>query len=326
MVRFGVCRREQFALRPNLLQLLLHGRRVSYQLLRTSVPPTANEVAVFDNIVYYMKRSSGIYASTAPGRFQDLDATITRSLERLFAPDRALMVEDWGASDAVTSAEWFQVLRARFPHVGMIASDLTVHLVEATIDNDGTYVLDPDGHPLQYVIPPLVIRFPEPMSLVLNRWIAARALRKLQRLALRAGVDLAHVQFGHPDEEIRRAPFVFRRLSLTHPHARALSRRDPAFQVTQHSVFEVSHRGPDVIRTMNVLNRDYFAEARLSDAARAVWTSLNAGGVWIVGRTLTESPRVHRASILRKTDMGFELIARHQDQSDVEGLALAFAP
>jgi hypothetical protein len=326
MVRFGVCRREQFAVRPNLLQLLLHGRRVSYQLLRTSAPPTADEVAVFDNIVYYMKRSSGIYASTGPGRFHDLDATITRTLERLFAADRAIMVEDWGASDAVTSAEWFQALKARFPRVGMVASDLTVHLVEATLDNDGTYVLDADGNPLQYVIPPLVIRFPEPVPLVVNRWMAARALRKLHRLASRAGVDLAHVQFGHPDEEIRRAPFVFRRLSLTHPHARALSRRDPAFQFAQHSVFEVSRRSPDVVRTMNVLNKDYFDEARLSEAARTVWTSLNPGGVWIVGRTLTESPRVNQASILRKTDAGFELIARHEDKSEVEDLALAFAP
>ena len=326
MVRFGVCRREQFALAPNPLQRLLHGRRVSYRLLRTSAPPTDDEIAVFDNIIYYMRLASGICASTGPDRFQDLDAAITQTLEGVFVRDHPLLVEDWGASDAVTSAEWFPILRSRFPAARMVASDLTVHLIEAVVDNDGTYVLDPEGRPLQYVTPPLVIKFPEPMPLLLNRWMAARARRHLRRLASRAGVDLAHLQFEHPDEEIRRAPFVFRRLPLTHPRARALSRTDPAFQLAQHSVFEASRRGPDVVRTMNVLNRDYFDDARLADAARAVWISLNPGGVWIVGRTVTESPRVHHVSMLRKTDSGFELLVRHVDRSEIEDLALAFAP
>jgi hypothetical protein len=80
-----------------------------------------------------------------------------------------------------------------------------------------------------------------------------------------------------------------------------------------------------VIRTVNVLNRDYFSDSRLSDAVRAVWESLTPGGVWMVGRTVAESEGIHHASILRKTETGFELLGRHIEKSEVEDLALALS-
>src|SRR5438128_369580 len=119
MIRFGVVRPEQFSVNPSPIHRLLHGRRVSYQLLRTSTPATAEEIEIFDHIVYHLKLASGIYTTTVPGRFQDLDDWITRNLVRSGAQDQALLVEDWGASGGATSAEWFRVLRARFPHVRM---------------------------------------------------------------------------------------------------------------------------------------------------------------------------------------------------------------
>jgi hypothetical protein len=325
MIRFGVCRREQFSRNPSPIHRLLHGHRVSYQLLRTSTPATRDEIQIFDNIVYHLKLAGGAYTTTASGRLKILDVWFTENLARVFTADRALLVEDWGASGATTSADWFPVMRSRFPRVRMIASDLTVYLVEASVENDGVFVLDPDGQPLQYIAPPFVIRFPEPRSLLINQWMAARARRKLRRLSARAGIDLANLRFDHPDQEISHPPFVFRRLPLTHPRARALTATDPAFELAHHSVFTVSTRGPDVIRTVNVLNKDYFSDLRLSDAVRAVWESLTPGGVWMVGRTVAESEGIHHASILRKTESGFELLARHIEKSEVEDLALALS-
>jgi hypothetical protein len=302
----------------------MYGRRVSYQLLRTSTPATPVEIAIFDNIIYYLKLASGIYTTTVPGRFSEFDTWLAQHFAQVFDRDCPLVVEDWGTSDSTTSSDWFPVLREQFPHARLVASDLTQHLIEATVENDGVYVLDADGRPLQYIAPPFVIRFPEPMPFVLNRWIAARARRRLDRLAAGAGINLADLRFDHPEQEIHRPPFVFRRLSLVHPRAAALSRADPAFEVATHSVFDVSGRSPDVIRTMNVLNRDYFSDAELTDAVGAVWASLKDRGVWIVGRTITESPRVHHASILQKTWTGFKLLAQHVAPSEVEALALAF--
>jgi hypothetical protein len=324
MIRFGVHRREQYSPNQGWLQGLMHGRRVSYRLLRTSTPATPAEIAIFDDIIFYLKLASGVYTTTVPGRFREFDAWLTEHLSPLFDRDRPMVVEDWGTSDSTTSAEWFPVLRQQFPETRLIASDLTRHLVEATVENDGVYVLDADGQPLQYIAPPFVIRFPEPIPFVINRWIASGAKRRLARLAAGAKIDLSDLQFDRDGQDIHRPPFVFRRLPLVHPRAAALSRTEPAFEVAQHSAFDLSSREPDVIRTMNVLNRDYFSDARLGDAVRSVWASLKDGGVWIVGRTITESPRVHHASLVRKTGTGFELLARHVAPSEVEALALAF--
>lgn len=326
MISFGVHRREQLAANQSAIHRLLHGRRVSYQLLRTSTPATAEEIEAFDHIIYYLKLASGIYTTTVQGRFQDLDAWITQNLEGIFSEDRSVTVEDWASSTGATSVEWFHVLRARFPQVRMIASDLSVYLVEASVENDGVYILDDSGSPLQYIAPPFVIRFPERPPFLVNQWMAARARRKLQQLAAAARVDLANLRFESPEQEIRHPPFLFRRLALTHPRACTLSATTPAFQLAQQSVFTVSHRGPDVIRTMNILNRDYFSDARLSDAVRAIGDSLKPGGVWIVGRTISESPRIHHASMLRKTGNGFELRARYREKSEVEDIALAVQP
>jgi hypothetical protein len=324
MISFGMHRREQLSRNQSAIHRLLHGRRVSYRLLRTSTPATAEEIEVFDHIIYYLKLASGVYTTTVQGRFQDLDIWITQNVEAIFPSDRSFLVEDWASSGGATSVEWFQVLRARFPQVRMIASDLSVYLVEASVENDGVYILDDSGRPLQYIAPPFVIRFPERPPFLINQWIAARARRKLEQLAARAQVDLANLRFEHPEHEIRHPPFVFRRLPLTHPRTRALAAIDPAFQLAQQSVFALSHRGPDVIRTMNILNKDYFSDARLSDAVRAIGDSLKPGGVWIVGRTISESPRIHHASMLRKTGDGFEVLARYCEKSEVEDIALTF--
>lgn len=322
MIRFGVHRREQFSTNPGPIHLLLHGRRVSYRLLRTSTPATAGDVEIFDHIVYYLKLAGGVYTTTLAGRFKEFDVWLTQQLNQVFARECPLLIEDWGSSGATTSAEWFPVAQATFPGVRMVASDLNVYLIEASVDNDGVYVLEPGGRPLQYIAPPFVLKFPEPALFVLNRWMASRARKRLSQLAASAGVDLASLEFDHADQEIRRPPFVFRRLALANPRARALAAKEPAFQLAQHSVFNPSRLRPNVIRTMNVLNKEYFSDARLTDAARAVWESLEPGGVWVVGRTMTESPCVHHASILRKTAAGFDMVARYAEKSEVEDLAL----
>jgi hypothetical protein len=114
------------------------------------------------------------------------------------------------------------------------------------------------------------------------------------------------------------------RLPLVHPEALALASASPeSFAIRTHSVFTAAPAPVDLVRTMNILNRSYFDEARLQEGARSVWRSLYAGGLWIVGRTVREQPPEHRASVFEKTAEGFRLVERFGGPSEIEDLALA---
>ena len=73
---------------------------------------------------------------------------------------------------------------------------------------------------------------------------------------------------------------------------------------------------------MNILNRAYFAEDELISAARAVFDSVRAGGLWIVGRTLEEDFSNHATFLLRRKD-GWQILGRIGNGSDIEQLVLA---
>ena len=175
------------------------------------------------------------------------------------------------------------------------------------------------------VAAPMVVRLPDDAGpFVINRWIASRALRRLRKLTETGGIDVARLRFN-VDSVASHPPFTCRRLSLRHPKARALAAAQVGFELDEHSVFDPSTRHPQAIRTMNVLNRDYFSPERLRDAAAAVWASLPVDGLWIVGRTIHEAQRVHHASLLCKTAYGFTLIDHHIQPSEVEPIAMRFA-
>src|SRR5262249_37915366 len=124
------------------------------------------------------------------------------------------------------------------------------------------------------------------------------------------------------DEELHRAPFVYRKIPMIHPAAEALRQSTPAFCVQRHSVFDPLAQPADVIRTMNILNVLYFDRDRLTAAARNVWQSLKPSGVWIVGRTIEEEPPLHHTSVMMRTPKGFQLLDRQAGKSEVEDLAL----
>jgi hypothetical protein len=322
MIRFGVIRREDFSGSPGFVSRVLHGPRVSYRLLSATQPPRAGDAAIFDHILYHLRLGDGIYTSTFPGRFDKFNLWCTNQLASAFPDTPKLLVEEWGASDATTSAEWFPVLRTAFPDARLVASDRTVHLIEAVLEDGTAYIFDQDGHPLQYVASPMVVRLPDDAApFVINRWIASRAMERLRRLTGVSGIDTAALRFD-ADGLASCPPLTCRRLSLRHPAARALAAAQVGFELDEHSAFDPSTRGPHVIRTMNVLNLDYFSRKRLGDAAAAVWASLPIGGLWIVGRTVHDPQRIHHASVLRKNADGFSVLEHHGQPSEVEPIAL----
>jgi hypothetical protein len=321
MLKLGVYRADQYA-RISGFNAWLRKNRVSYELLRTSVPASAAEIARFEQLIRHILMPSGVYRTTAPNRFHELDHSLNRVLERHFGC-RPLDVHDWAASDCSTSAAWYQVLMQTFPKATLTASDLNLYLTEARLPDGTRYILDANGDPLQYIRPPFVIRMtpPEPPFLFINRILHASAEARLARLRARGDVKVKEIEF-QGDEELHRAPFVYRKIRMIHPMAEALRQSTPAFRVHHHSVFDPLMQPSDVIRTMNILNVSYFDRDRLTVAVRNIWRSLKASGIWIVGRTIEEEPLLHHASVMVRMPEGFQLLERQVEKSEIEDLAL----
>ncbi|MGP8243496.1 MAG: hypothetical protein ACLQVN_03145 [Bryobacteraceae bacterium] len=307
----------------------LRRNRFAYTLLKTSLPPKAEEILVFERIMQQMKLTSGVYRTTARNRFADLDEWAQPILERRLGGRAAVRIEDWAASACVTSLEWHQRLARGFPRFRLTASDLNLYLLALEVPGDGTYVLETGGGLLQFIRPPFVIRMepPEPRLLAVNRILGKRARRRLERIwrELGAGPQIEGL-LALPEgaDEKRLGAMRLVKLPLVHPEAIALANASPeSFAIRNHSVFAAAPEAADVVRTMNILNLSYFDRGRLEQGARSVWRSLDAGGVWIVGRTVREQPPEHRASVFEKTAEGFRLLERFGGPSEIEDLALA---
>jgi hypothetical protein len=256
---------------------------------------------------------------------QDLDRFVNEMLSARFPAGTPLRVEDWAASDCLTSAEWAASLFDVFPQAAMQASDLTLFLLELELPEGGTFILEREGEPLQYLRTPLVVQLNplESRWFPVNRVVGQRALARLKEI--RAGLTIPANWLDSASDTLTAPPYVVRKLSVVHPEAEALRLRDTRFSIKRHSAFESLAEPADVIRTMNIFNRSYFSAERLTEGARAVWTSLHPGGLWIIGRTWKDDPPTHNVSILEKTARGFGSVARYGEAAEIEALALALA-
>jgi len=325
MVKLGVFTIDQYHRSQSGSLAWLRRGRIDYRLLRPAASPAPNQVAVFEAIMQQIQLSGGVFRTTSPHRFRELDAAVAPILLRHFTPQQELRIADWAASDCGASAAWHQNLSRMFPRFCLTASDLNLYLIEMEVAGQGSYVFEQHGGVLQFIAPPFVIRLhpPEPRLLVINRLLARRALARLRRLRHTRNIDPTNIEFPPGSEELRRDRLTFRKVPLIHPSAAALARESPSFRIEQHSIFEPAPTPSHVIRTMNILNRVYFDSPTLERGVKSVWRSLHPGGLWIVGRTIQESPPVHHVSVLRKITNGFELVERHKQASEIEDLALA---
>ena len=254
---------------------------VSYQLLRTGQPPSPADIERFETISRDLQLSNGVFRTTGRGRFADFDVRVNRILKNHFG-DCPLNVEDWAASDCVTAAEWAQSLKPLFPRLSFTASDLVAELTELTLPGGEVYICEPDGQPIQYIRPPFVVNLqaPIPWRFTVNRILQIRVLRQWKRLGPPRGASV-------------------RTISLVHPLARELEQSSTFFYIRRRSVFEPLATPCDCIRTMNILNQNYFSSDQILNGAGIVFRSLRPGGVWIIGRTT--APGQHDTTVLVKT-------------------------
>jgi hypothetical protein len=324
MLRFGIFSVDEYRPvptdAPRIVRMAFTSRRVSLQLLRTSLPASAAELRVFQYLVTYLRLSSGVYRTTYGGRLRDVDEAVNALLTKRFAPESRIEVHDWAASDCLTSSEWAASLFNLFPRASLTASDLLLFLVEATLADGSVLVMEPNGHPLQYVRRPFVIRLEpaEPMLMLVNHLIGRRALARAAKLRL--AIPAAWLE--SEEEELATANAILRKLPLTHPEARLLEAHESRFSMCLHSGFEPLDRPVDVIRTMNFFNRAYFPPGRLIEGMQAVWKSLKTGGCWIVGRTEETRPARNDVTIFERLDRGYRVVERIGRGSEIEDLVL----
>jgi len=289
---------------------------VSYQLLKDPVledPERQREAELlFEGIVKHLRLSSGIYRSTYPNRFADLDPVVNGILADIFGSGAAIEVHDWAASDCRVSAEWAAVLWDVFPRARVIASDLHLNLLEVSCNREA-YIFEPDGTPLQYIRPPFVIPIQKPIPpyYVVNRMLVSRALRKLPH-AREAALGIS-----------KQSSWTVKPITLIHPSARRLAATDARFEVHRHSVFELLPRKCQVIRTMNIFNLVYFDQQRLRSGAACVFDSLAEKGVWVLGKTTADTrPSLNSVSIFQKSEGALKLLQRLNRGSEIENLVL----
>ena len=309
---FGIWTREQYLALGEKRRY--SGPRVAFTLLRVSEDPSEEEIRTFEDINFTLQTTNGIFRTTFRGRFAAVDAMVSKFLAERYGEQEELRVEDRAASNGLTSFEWAQKLYEQFPRVKVTSSDILQNFHELDLGGGELYVVEPNGTPLQYVRPPFVVPLGQlaswkyPVIRILGYW----ARRKFTGLEL--GQDWKSGTSRYP----------VRRLECVHPEGLRFGRQTGALAFEVKSVFDKSDQRCHVVRTMNILNRAYFEEARLKEGIEAARATLVEGGLWVVGRTMEDDFSNH-VSILEKQGQGWKVLQRMGKGSEVEGLALGEA-
>ena len=324
MLRLGIFRLDEYRPEPSgwldRLRWMVNRHRISLQLLRTGIPPSTQEIAVFEALMLGLRLNSGVYRTTFHRRFADLDRFVNDLLLERVPSTAALNIQDWAASDCLTSSEWAASLFPLFPNARLEASDLTLFLVEVNNGGD-TLIMERDGQPLQYVGKSFLVNMnrPEQRPRVLTGMMLAHARSVISKLNSHA---IPAEWLDSDSDSLTLPPCMVRKLPMIHPEAALFRARNSRFSISRHSVFEPLSQPADVIRSMNIYNLTYFDTPQLAAGVKAVWSSLKPGGLWIVGRTWRENPPAHNVSIFERMDAGFELVRQYGDGSEIDPIIL----
>jgi hypothetical protein len=283
---------------------------LAYTLLNVSGPILECDCKRFERVIRTVRLGSGVFRTTHSKRFADVDPVVQSILENTYAPNRAVRVCDWAASDALASLEWADTVFAHYPFATMEASDTVLHLVEASNDSHETFILEPDGTPLQYIRPPFVVstshreRCFYPVNVAISWW-AARRFRELERVT--ASVRWKMIADTSPTHIGR---WRFHMIPLIHPSAARAAACSSRFRIAHHDVFVPQRPRCDVLRLMNLFNPKTFSPERTKQALTNVLDSIEVGGFLIVGRTMEGPSRRNDVSIIRKSPEGVKIAAR----------------
>src|ERR1039458_358747 len=320
MYRLGIWRSEKIGSTRTLLGKTRH---LSYSLLRTSIPVTPVDIARFETVIRTVQLSSGICRTTYPGRFRDLDPLVQTVLERVFPVDRSLVIHDLAASDGLLSMLWAERILGRFPGAQMTASDIMLYLIEAVWKSRETYILEPDGTPIQYTRAPFVVPLQSRehrayLANALVRTWALRRTREVQSCASSVCWD------GVPDYRVVNiGPWSFRQISLVHPTVLSFA-ENGRFTIAQIDGFSPLPWKRDVIRAMNVYQPYALTLERIRRGMYVALDALHDGGIFVAGRTVEKAAQRNDVTVFQKTRGRAHVVERLGKGFELEGIATEY--
>jgi hypothetical protein len=298
MYKLGVCTSGDL---DRTTTLLGKQRQVAFSLLRTSYPASAADIARFERVIRSTAISSGVSRTTYWSRFDDLDAITQRVLQRTFSADQCFDIHDIGASDGVLSMQWAERVFAAFPLARMTASDISLYFTEAVWVRSGeTYILEPDGTPIQYAKAPFVVSLPrrEHPAYLLNALVRGWASWRLRKLRL---CNESVSWRGVPDSTvITSRGWRFRQIPLVHPAVLSFA-CNGRFRVVEANAFYPLPSQCHVIRAMNLYQTAIFTSAKILQGIRAALDSIVDGGIFIAGKTIEMEGARNDVSIFQKS-------------------------
>jgi hypothetical protein len=286
LMKRGVTHRDEFERRTiNISRVGTEWSPVALTLLedlqrdcRQSDEPLLEEL--------YARTSAGvgIHKMTRRGRMREVDDRLADELERRFAGPAPVVVHDMACSNAITSLDLHRTLSGR-RRVILYATDYFDALWFVTPSGSRwTVVFDADGRPMQFVGRRFVISAGHREARRYPVNVALRAI--LMRTVLPRAATLLEAHARAADNAV--ASSGVRRIRLFHPLSLRAAELDADFRVGRHNLFEPSAIRSQVIRVMNALTPNHFDRKRIKAGIRSCLSSLEAGGVLVLGRSAEE--------------------------------------
>ncbi len=248
-----------------------------------------------------LRLPNGTFKTTGAGRLAALDQWLATQLG-----SRDVRLLDVAVSSGVTTVDLIDALTAHGINATVTACDLCISAYIRSLAPGIEALFDANGHVLQLSTPVLVKGRPHDPRGSFARSALAASFRVLERLN----------GLGQP-----------RRRSGDRP-VQLISRRlqeQGDVEVVEHDLFALRAEWAgrfDIIRAANILNRDYFDNAQLTDVLRSLSAYLAPGGMLLVART--DETSVTTATLFRRdADGRFALVDRYGGGSYIEHLVLA---
>jgi CheR methyltransferase, SAM binding domain len=230
----------------------------------------------------------GIFMRSYTKRFEEFDDDVIELIRARWA-GQPIAVHDVASSDARTSVDFFRRLSRISADVTFTASDNCNSV--SVLDNGHTVVtLDAMGAVLEIARRRFVFNMTKhesfrlyPINLVVREVLARPAAKRVIAMAARGKIKPRPMQ-------------------LVCCAARELSRDDRRFKIANYNLLDPPPGRFQVVRAMNILNPSYFADADLAAIVRNVISSLNEGGLLIVGSNEDAGSAVRGAAYERRSD------------------------
>lgn len=247
---------------------------------------------------------NGTFKTTQDHRMDDLNAfVIAHWRDAKSAPAQIL---DIGVSSGISTLEWLDAMTASGLRVEMTATDLVLsaNLVRLW---PGIEVLERSGLVLQHVV----------FGWPLRPW--------RRRLDFLSGYVVLNLLANSTARwRLRRLDVQKRSSSVVLLSPRAMQCKDVTWMeqdILDRPSNYLQNRF-DVVRAANILNREYFSEAKLRCAVSNIKTFLKNSGLLIVNRTHANNS--NHATLFELTNDGqFSLIARFGRGSEIEDIVLS---